>query len=35
MYQRFKRGLEKDEDNNYMHIDYLMEKFKLEFDQQM
>ena len=29
---RFKRGLEKDEDNNYMHIDYLMEKFKLEFD---
>lgn len=35
MYQRFKRGLEKDEDNNYMHIDYLMEKFRLEFHQQM
>jgi hypothetical protein len=33
MYQRFKRGLEKDEDNNYLNIDFLMEKFKREFDQ--
>lgn len=29
---RFKRGLEQDEDGNLLHLDYLMEKFKREFD---
>lgn len=35
LYMRFKRGLDKDEDGNYLHLDYLMEKFKREFDNQL
>lgn len=32
LYMRFKRGLDQDEDGNLLHLDYLMEKFKREFD---
>ena len=32
---RFKRGLDQDEEGNFLHIDYLMEKFKREFDHQL
>ena len=32
---RFKRGLDQDEEGNYLHMDYLMEKFKHEFDNQL
>lgn len=35
LYMRFKRGLEQDEDGNLLHLDYLMEKFKREFDNQL
>ena len=35
MYIRFKRELQKDDDGNDMHIDFLMEKFKKEFDSQI
>lgn len=32
---RFKRGLDQDEEGNFLHMDYLMEKFKREFDNQL
>ncbi len=32
MYMRFKKELKKDDDGADMHIDFLMEKFKREFD---
>lgn len=32
---RFKRGLDSDEEGNFLHMDYLMEKFKREFDNQL
>lgn len=35
LYMRFKRGLDQDEEGNFLHIDYLMEKFKREFDHQL
>ena len=35
LYMRFKRGLDQDEEANFLHIDYLMEKFKREFDHQL
>ena len=35
LYMRFKRGLDQDEEGNYLHMDYLMEKFKHEFDSQL
>ena len=35
LYQRFKRELQKDEEGQDMHLDFLMAKFKNEFDQQM
>ena len=35
LYLRFKRGLDQDEEGDFLHIDYLMEKFKREFDHQL
>lgn len=35
LYMRFKRGLDSDEEGNFLHMDYLMEKFKREFDNQL
>jgi len=35
LYMRFKRGLDQDEEGNFLHMDYLMEKFKREFDNQL
>lgn len=32
---RFKRGLDCDNEGNLLHLDYLMEKFKREFDSQL
>ena len=35
LYMRFKRGLDCDNEGNLLHLDYLMEKFKREFDSQL
>ena len=32
IYMRFKRELQKDEEGQDLHIDFLMAKFKAEFD---
>ena len=34
MYQRFKEELQKDDDGNLLHMDFLTDKFKDEFDNQ-
>ena len=34
MYQRFKKHLDKDEEGLDLNIDFLMKKFKIEFDKQ-
>ena len=35
LYMRFNRELRKDDDGQDVHIDFLMSKFKKEFDDQM
>ena len=34
IYQRFKQELQKDDDGNLLHMDFLTDKFKDEFDNQ-
>ena len=34
LYMRFKKELKKDDEGNDLHIDFLMQKFEKEFDQQ-
>ena len=35
LYMRFKKELSRDHDGNLIHIDFLMDKFELEFNEQI